>query len=168
MLWVQVIAQPDERYESYCRGCDFIREHIFPGGHLPSMGAMVEAARGTQVRGTELIVCCWFGQVYDAGTSYLFEFSMDWKTHCGPRNALGPPGEFAMDSASAGSVPLVPCWLRGTDRHPGTHAPVPLLPQLSVVSVRDIGPDYAITLRAWRDAWRVSLGVFLALTHSQG
>lgn len=45
----QVIAQPDERYESYCRGCDFIREHIFPGGHLPSMGAMVEAARGTQV-----------------------------------------------------------------------------------------------------------------------
>lgn len=46
---MQVIAQPDERYESYCRGCDFIREHIFPGGHLPSMGAMVEAARGTQV-----------------------------------------------------------------------------------------------------------------------
>jgi hypothetical protein len=45
----QVIAQPDERYEAYCRGCDFIREHIFPGGHLPSMGAMVEAARGTQV-----------------------------------------------------------------------------------------------------------------------
>lgn len=44
-----MIAQPDERYESYCRGCDFIREHIFPGGHLPSMGAMVEAARGTQV-----------------------------------------------------------------------------------------------------------------------
>jgi hypothetical protein len=73
LLWVQVIAQPDERYESYCRGCDFIREHIFPGGHLPSMGAMVEAAHGTQVRGTELIVCCWFGQVYDAGTSYLFD-----------------------------------------------------------------------------------------------
>ena len=31
----QVIAQPDERYESYCRSSDFIREHIFPGGHLP-------------------------------------------------------------------------------------------------------------------------------------
>jgi hypothetical protein len=29
------------------------------------------------------------------------------------------------------------------------------LVQLSVVSVRDIGPDYAITLRAWREAWRV-------------
>lgn len=50
---LQVIAQPDERYESYCRGCDFIREHIFPGGHLPSMGAMVEATRGTQVRSAQ-------------------------------------------------------------------------------------------------------------------
>lgn len=49
---MQVIAQPDERYEAYCRGCDFIREHIFPGGHLPSMGAMVEASRGTQVWGS--------------------------------------------------------------------------------------------------------------------
>jgi cyclopropane fatty-acyl-phospholipid synthase-like methyltransferase len=29
---VQVIAQPDERYEKYCRESDFIREHIFPGG----------------------------------------------------------------------------------------------------------------------------------------
>jgi len=31
----QVIAQPDERYESYCSSSDFIREYIFPGGHLP-------------------------------------------------------------------------------------------------------------------------------------
>jgi cyclopropane fatty-acyl-phospholipid synthase-like methyltransferase len=30
---MQVIAQPDERYEKYCRESDFIREHIFPGGH---------------------------------------------------------------------------------------------------------------------------------------
>mmetsp|Transcript_519 Transcript_519/g.1567 ORF Transcript_519/g.1567 Transcript_519/m.1567 type:complete len:846 (+) Transcript_519:245-2782(+) len=44
---IQVIAEPDERYEEYCNSSDFIREHIFPGGHLPSMGAMVEAARGT-------------------------------------------------------------------------------------------------------------------------
>jgi hypothetical protein len=27
----QVIAEPDERYEEYCRSSDFIREHIFPG-----------------------------------------------------------------------------------------------------------------------------------------
>jgi cyclopropane-fatty-acyl-phospholipid synthase len=44
---IQVIAAPDYRYEEYCGSSDFIREHIFPGGHLPSMGACVDAARGT-------------------------------------------------------------------------------------------------------------------------
>ncbi|GBF87498.1 cyclopropane fatty acid synthase [Raphidocelis subcapitata] len=83
---IQVIAQPDERYESYCRSSDFIREHIFPGGHLPSMGAMVEAARGTG---------------------------------------------------------------------------------LGVVRVRDIGPDYAITLRAWREAWEREREAALSLGYSQ-
>ncbi|KAK9818144.1 hypothetical protein WJX72_007777 [[Myrmecia] bisecta] len=50
---IQVITEPEERYEAYCRSSDFIRAHIFPGGHLPSMGAMVEAARGSglQVQG---------------------------------------------------------------------------------------------------------------------
>ena len=47
---MQVITEPDERYEEYCASSDFIREHIFPGGHLPSMGAMVEAARPTQLQ----------------------------------------------------------------------------------------------------------------------
>ena len=47
---LQVIAEPDERYEAYCASSDFIREHIFPGGHLPSMGAMVQAARGTALQ----------------------------------------------------------------------------------------------------------------------
>ena len=46
----QVITEPDERYDEYCASSDFIREHIFPGGHLPSMGAMVEAARPTQLQ----------------------------------------------------------------------------------------------------------------------
>lgn len=82
---IQVIAQPDERYEKYCRESDFIREHIFPGGHLPSMGAMVEAARGTD---------------------------------------------------------------------------------LAVTAVRDIGPDYAITLRAWREAWGKRRRDVLALGYS--
>ena len=44
---IQVIAAPDYRYEEYCKSSDFIREHIFPGGHLPSMGACVKAAEGT-------------------------------------------------------------------------------------------------------------------------
>jgi cyclopropane-fatty-acyl-phospholipid synthase len=36
----QVITIPDQRYENYRRGCDFIQKHIFPGGHLPSLGAL--------------------------------------------------------------------------------------------------------------------------------
>ena len=44
---LQAITEPDERYEAYCRSSDFIREHVFPGGHLPSLGAMVDAAGGT-------------------------------------------------------------------------------------------------------------------------
>jgi predicted NAD/FAD-binding protein/cyclopropane fatty-acyl-phospholipid synthase-like methyltransferase len=83
---IQVISQPDERYASYCRGSDFIREHIFPGGHLPSMGAMVDAARGTG---------------------------------------------------------------------------------LAVRAVRDIGPDYAVTLREWRFAWELEQEAALALGYSQ-
>lgn len=47
----QVIAEPDERYEAYCKSSDFIREHIFPGGHLPCMGVMVDSARGTGMSG---------------------------------------------------------------------------------------------------------------------
>jgi cyclopropane-fatty-acyl-phospholipid synthase len=40
---VQVITIPDERYADYCNTCDFIRKHIFPGGHLPSLQALAEA-----------------------------------------------------------------------------------------------------------------------------
>lgn len=44
---IQAISTPDERYEAYCNCSDFIRMHIFPGGHLPCLGVMVEACRGT-------------------------------------------------------------------------------------------------------------------------
>jgi cyclopropane-fatty-acyl-phospholipid synthase len=37
---LQSITIPDERYEAYSRGCDWIQKHIFPGGHLPSPGAL--------------------------------------------------------------------------------------------------------------------------------
>jgi len=83
---LQVIAEPDERYEAYCATSDFIREHIFPGGHLPSVGACVEAARGTGLA------------------------------------------------------------LHGTD---------------------DIGPDYAVTLRKWREAWEAKKDEVLALGYSE-
>lgn len=37
---IQAITIPDERYEAYSRRCDWIQKHIFPGGHLPSPGAI--------------------------------------------------------------------------------------------------------------------------------
>lgn len=40
---IQVITMPDRKYDAYRRGSDWIRKHIFPGGHLPSLGAMVVA-----------------------------------------------------------------------------------------------------------------------------
>ena len=83
---LQVIAAPDERYEAYCNSSDFIREHIFPGGHLPSMGACVEAARGTG---------------------------------------------------------------------------------LSIHKLLDIGEDYAVTLRRWREAWESKKDEILQLGYSE-
>jgi len=43
VMAVQVITIPDQRYAEYRRGSDFIRRYIFPGGHLPSLGAIGRA-----------------------------------------------------------------------------------------------------------------------------
>jgi cyclopropane-fatty-acyl-phospholipid synthase len=37
LIVIQTITIPDQRYQSYLKGCDFIQKHIFPGGHLPSI-----------------------------------------------------------------------------------------------------------------------------------
>lgn len=42
-LLVQVITMPDHRYDVYRSSVDFIQKYIFPGGHLPSIGAMQQA-----------------------------------------------------------------------------------------------------------------------------
>lgn len=34
---------PNKRYRDYCKSSDFIRRHIFPGGHLPCPNVLVEA-----------------------------------------------------------------------------------------------------------------------------
>lgn len=50
-LLIQAITIPDQRYQAYCRSVDFINKYIFPGGHLPSLGAMQAAASsGTNLR----------------------------------------------------------------------------------------------------------------------
>jgi cyclopropane-fatty-acyl-phospholipid synthase len=40
---LQAITIPDQRYEAYRRGVDFIQRYIFPGGCLPSLGAIHHA-----------------------------------------------------------------------------------------------------------------------------
>jgi cyclopropane-fatty-acyl-phospholipid synthase len=49
---IQVITIPDQRYEVYRKDCDWIRKHIFPGGHLPSLTALCAA----MTRASSLIV----------------------------------------------------------------------------------------------------------------
>jgi cyclopropane-fatty-acyl-phospholipid synthase len=54
-MLVQAITMPDQRYTSYLQTVDFIQKYIFPGGCLPSIGAMQAAVgKGTGLRLTEL------------------------------------------------------------------------------------------------------------------
>ena len=40
---IQTITIPCEQYDKYRQGTDWIRKHIFPGGHLPSISAIQDA-----------------------------------------------------------------------------------------------------------------------------
>jgi cyclopropane-fatty-acyl-phospholipid synthase len=44
---IQVITIPDQKYTAYRYSADWIRKHIFPGGHLPSIGAISDAMAGS-------------------------------------------------------------------------------------------------------------------------
>mmetsp|Transcript_23863 Transcript_23863/g.68873 ORF Transcript_23863/g.68873 Transcript_23863/m.68873 type:complete len:785 (+) Transcript_23863:1189-3543(+) len=52
---IQAICVPDERYESYRKGSDFIRERIFPGSNLVSLEEIERACHkgGTSLRQAE-------------------------------------------------------------------------------------------------------------------
>lgn len=52
LLVLQVITIPYFRYDTYRRSCDWIQKHIFPGGHLPSLGAI----NGAMARATSFYV----------------------------------------------------------------------------------------------------------------
>lgn len=48
---LQGIVMPDQRYDSYLKSVDFIQKYIFPGGCLPSVGAIGQSvARTTDMR----------------------------------------------------------------------------------------------------------------------
>ena len=46
-LGLQVIICPDSRYEQMRRSVDWIKKHIFPGGQLPSIKALVDSIHAT-------------------------------------------------------------------------------------------------------------------------
>ena len=85
---LQAISVPDDRYEEYCKASDFIREHIFPGGHLPCLAAMREACEGT---GLVLL------SSRDIGTDYaktLEHWRAAWEANKGDVLALGYSEKF--------------------------------------------------------------------------
>ncbi len=41
MMLLRAITIRDDKYRQYCRSVDFIQKHIFPGGHVPSVSAML-------------------------------------------------------------------------------------------------------------------------------
>lgn len=41
---LQVITYPETHYRQYCRRADWIQKHIFPGSHIPSLQAIIDAA----------------------------------------------------------------------------------------------------------------------------
>jgi cyclopropane-fatty-acyl-phospholipid synthase len=49
---LQTITIPDQIYDRYRRGTDWIRAYIFPGGHLPSLGAI----QGSLAKRTGLVI----------------------------------------------------------------------------------------------------------------
>ncbi len=49
---LQTITVPDQIYDRYRRGTDWIRDYIFPGGHLPSLGAI----QGALAHRTSLVI----------------------------------------------------------------------------------------------------------------
>ena len=85
---LQAISVPDERYDEYCAASDFIREHIFPGGHLPCLAAMRGAAEGT---GLELIATRNIGPDYAVT---LEHWRASWEQNKGEVLALGYSEKF--------------------------------------------------------------------------
>jgi len=43
-LMLQAIVMPEGRYDQYLKSVDFIQRYVFPGGCLPSLGALLTAA----------------------------------------------------------------------------------------------------------------------------
>lgn len=86
---LQGIVMPDRRYAQYLKSVDFIQKYVFPGGCLPSMGAMLDStARVTDFR---------FIYSEDFGPNYaqtLREWRKRFHEHLDQVKALGYPDRF--------------------------------------------------------------------------
>ncbi len=49
-MLLQAITIPDRDYPGYLASADFIQRHVFPGGSLPSLGAITKAIEQTDLR----------------------------------------------------------------------------------------------------------------------
>lgn len=78
LLALQVITCPDARYERVRRGVDFIQKHIFPGGLIPSVGALLASAQRT----TDLML----RDLRDLGDSYAHTLQL-WDERFGENMA---------------------------------------------------------------------------------
>lgn len=67
---IQVITIPDQRYDNYRRETDWIQKYIFPGGHLPSVTALLQAA----TKSSSLLI----EQLEDIGPHYARTLQ-DWR-----------------------------------------------------------------------------------------
>lgn len=45
VMVMQIITMPDQRYDAYAKGTDFIQKYIFPGGHLPSVSKILQTTQ---------------------------------------------------------------------------------------------------------------------------
>jgi cyclopropane-fatty-acyl-phospholipid synthase len=70
---MQFISIPDERYDEYRRSSDFIKEYIFPGGCLPSLGRLT-SAMATSSR-------LWYAILYHYYFVYIYIYTHDLIVH---------------------------------------------------------------------------------------
>ncbi len=86
---LQAIVMPDRRYAEYLKSVDFIQKHVFPGGCLPSMSAMLQSiTRVTDLR---------FVHAEDFGTHYaqtLREWRRRFQDRLDDVRVMGFPDRF--------------------------------------------------------------------------
>jgi len=74
---LQIITLAEERFESYRKGVDFIQKYIFPGGMLPSPGAL---RREVHQAGMEFLFSLEFGESYSQTLRRWHEtFNKKWQ-----------------------------------------------------------------------------------------